>query len=235
MKIPHLISLQVGLPKYLGVENSHDPNDRRWSTGFFKDPVEELVWLGKTNLDGDGQADLRYHGGSEKAVLAYAVKHYPTWQVALNQSELLYGAFGENFTVAEMTETSVCIGDTYEIGTACIQVSQPRQPCWKISRRWQIKDLALQVQKTGLTGWYFRVLKEGYVKREQFFVLCDRPFPEWTIAKANDIMHHQINDREASAELAACPLLASNWQQTLSNRATKGINLDPKPRLFGVD
>jgi MOSC domain-containing protein YiiM len=209
--------------------------ERPWSTGFFKESVEEPVWLGQTNLTGDGQADLKHHGGIEKAILAYAAAHYPVWRTVLNRPELMYGAFGENFTIAQMTEASVCIGDTYKIGEAIIQVSQPRQPCWKLSRRWRLKNLALQVQKTGRTGWYFRVLKEGYVERNLPLILLMRPFPQWTIARANEIMHHRLNDRKAAAELAACPLLASNWQQTLSNRATKGINPNPDPRLLGAN
>jgi MOSC domain-containing protein YiiM len=104
-----------------------------------------------------------------------------------------------------------------------------------LSRRWRLKNLALQVQKTGRTGWYFRVLKEGYVERNLPLILLMRPFPQWTIARANEIMHHRLNDRKAAAELAACPLLASNWQQTLSNRATKGINPNPDPRLLGAN
>ena len=230
-----ILSIQVGFPKQLGVEGAPNPMDRPWCTGFFKEPVVEPIWLGKTNLAGDGQADLKHHGGPEKAVLAYAAQHYPFWREELNLPNLNYGAFGENFTVAEQTEASVCIGDIYEIGEACLQVSQPRQPCWKLSRRWRIKNLALQVQKTGKTGWYFRVLKEGYVQPDSLLVLRDRAFPQWTIARANEIMHHQRNDREAAAELAACPLLAPNWQETLSKRATKGINPDSRPRLFGAN
>ncbi len=233
-KMPHLLSIQVGLPKQLGVEGAFNPRQRSWSTGFFKEPIEGSVWLGQTNLEGDGQADLKHHGGPEKAVLAYAAKHYSYWQNTFNRSDLAYGAFGENFTIAEITEASICIGDTYKIGEAYIQVSQPRQPCWKLSRRWQIHDLALQVQKTGKTGWYFRVLKEGYVERSLPLVLLYRPFPQWTVAKANAIMHHHLDDREAAAQLAACPFLASNWQQTLSRRATMGINPDPNSRLFEI-
>jgi MOSC domain-containing protein YiiM len=230
-----LLSIQVGLPKQLGVEGASNPMDRPWCTGFFKAPVLEPIWLGKTNLVGDGQADLKHHGGPEKAVLAYAAQHYPFWREQLNLPNLEYGAFGENFTVAEQTEASVCIGDIYEVGEACLQVSQPRQPCWKLSRRWRMKELALQVQKTGKTGWYFRVLKEGYVQPNSSLVLRDRAFPQWSIARANEIMHHQRNNREAAAELAACPLLAPNWRETLSKRAAKGINPDSRPRLFGAN
>lgn len=232
-KMPLLVSIQVGLPQFFPGEDTAKLMKRSWTTGFFKQPVEGRIWLGTTNLEGDGQADLQHHGGYEKAVLAYAAEHYPAWRTALNQPQLTYGAFGENFTVAEATEASVCIGDVYEIGSALVQVSQPRQPCWKLSRRWQIKDLAMQVQKNGRTGWYFRVQQEGYVETGQSFVLRDRPFPQWTIAKANDIMHHQLNDRQAAAELAACDLLSANWRRTLSERATKGTKIDPSSRIFG--
>lgn len=126
-----------------------------------------------------------------------------------------YGAFGENFTIIGQTESSVCIGDIYNFGEAQIQVSQPRQPCWKLSRRLQIRDLTLQVQKNGLTGWYFRVLKEGEIKPNLPLILQDRPYPQWTITRANQIMHQEQSNKESVANLAACPLLASNWQVTL--------------------
>lgn len=233
---PYLASLQVGLPRNLGIEGASDPMDRPWSTGFFKEPIDRAVWVGKANLEGDGQADLRHHGGPEKAVLAYAAEHYREWQQYLMRpAEFEYGAFGENFTIAGQTESSVCIGDIYEVGDTLVQVSQPRQPCWKLSRRWRIKDLALQIQQTGWTGWYFRVLREGYVAPKQPVVLLDCPYPQWTIARANEIMHHYLNDRELAAELAACPLLASNWQRTLANRASRGVNPDPRPRLVGAN
>jgi MOSC domain-containing protein YiiM len=233
--VAQIVSIQVGLPKLLGVEGAANPMDCPWTTGFFKESVTGPVWLGQNNLVGDGQADLRHHGGPEKAVLAYAAEHYPSWQRILRCPDLKYGAFGENFTVVGQTESAVCIGDVYEIGAARIQVSQPRQPCWKLSRRWRIKDLALQVQQTGRTGWYFRVLKEGYVESNLSLILVERPFSQWTIARANDIMHHQLNDRELAAELAACPLLAPNWRRALFNRAIRGINLDSQPRLMGAN
>lgn len=233
--MPYLVSIQVGLPRNLGIEGASDPMARPWSTGFFKEPMDRAVWLGKTQLDGDGQADLRHHGGPEKAVLAYGAEHYREWQRQLMCPELGYGAFGENFTIVGQAESSVCIGDTYEIGDALIQVSQPRQPCWKLSRRWRIKDLALQVQQTGRTGWYFRVLREGFVAPNQPIILVDRPCSQWTIARANEIMHQHLNERELAAQLAACPLLAPNWQHTLANRASRGINPDPQPRLIGAN
>ena len=233
MMIPYVTSIQVGLPKTLGVEGASKPMNRPWTTGFLKKPVYDKIWVGSTNLTGDGQADLEHHGGSEKAVLAYSAEHYPAWREKLQIPDFSYGAFGENLTIVGQTEDSVCIGDIYELGEAKIQVSQPRQPCWRLSRRWQIRNLALQVQKIGLTGWYFRVLKEGYIEVNLPLILRERFYPQWTIQRANRIMHHEINNREDAAKLAACPLLALNWQKTLSLRANKAFSLDPTFRLWG--
>ncbi len=216
MKVPVLVSIQVGLPRQFGTADASDPKGRPWSSGVWKEPVTGPVWLGSTNLAGDGQADLKNHGGPDKAVLAYAAAHYDAWRAELNRPDLPYGAFAENFTIAGLDEETVCIGDTYVIGETRVQVSQPRQPCWKISRRWQIEDLAAQVEATGRTGWYFRVLVEGYVEPGLTVILLDRPFPQWTVARAMAIMRHRREERGAAAELATCPLLSANWRKTLA-------------------
>lgn len=233
MDAPQLISIQVGMPLSLGDDNASDPMDRPWETGFFKQSVPGRRWLGEINLDGDGQADRKHHGGPEKAVLAYAASHYPVWRAELQMPELVHGAFGENFTISGLDESTVCIGDTFTVGEALIQASQPRQPCWKISRRWRLPKLSARVQQSGRTGWYFRVLRTGYVEPGLPVVLCERPFPEWTIARANEVMHLRRDDRELAAELAACPALAENWQRTLGKRAVSGINPDLETRLIG--
>lgn len=232
---PVLHSIQVGLPKVMGNEGAEDPMDRPWESGIFKNRVTGPIWLGKVNLVGDGQADLKHHGGPDKAVLSYAAEHYAYWESTQSFPNLQSGGFGENFTVDGMSEADVCVGDTYRIGEAIIQVSQPRQPCWKLARRWKIPDLTLQVQENGFTGWYHRVLQEGYVEAGQPFELLERPFPQWTLAQCNEIMHHRRDDLQAAAELAALPLLAESWRITLRNRAEKGEQPDLNRRLYGVD
>ena len=196
--------------------------DRRWTTSFFKEPAHGPVYLGKTNLNGDGQADLIHHGGPDKAVLAYAATHYAYWRVTMNNPSLPFGAFGENFTVQGLSEAEVCIGDTWQIGDqAVVQVSQPRQPCWKLARRWRIKPLALQVQQTGRTGWYFRVLKEGVVAAGMQLVLKERPNTGWTVERANRVMHADKANIAEALELAAIPLLSENLRTTLTRRVDK--------------
>src|SRR5439155_2561092 len=134
---PRLISIQVGLPTIHGEPGAEDPLDQPWRTGFFKTPVAGPVHLGRTNLAGDGQANLRVHGGPDKAVLGYAASHYPLWRQELQKADLPYGAFAENFTITVLDESRVCLGDVYAIGNARVEVSQPRQPCANITHRWK--------------------------------------------------------------------------------------------------
>ncbi|MDQ0214441.1 MOSC domain-containing protein YiiM [Oikeobacillus pervagus] len=223
----------VGKPKTVGKKEAKEPMDREWTSGIFKEPVQGPIWVGKTNVAGDGQADLKHHGGPEKAVFAYPTSHYIYWQKELGSVGMMAGGMGENFSMGNITEEMISIGDTFQIGEAIVQVSQPRQPCWKPARRFKIKNLALLLQNTGRTGWYFRVLKEGFVEEGQKFILLDRPFAEWTVAKCNEIMHVDKRNLEKAQELANIDLLAINWRTTLRNRVEKGESQDIRNRVLG--
>ena len=228
-----LLSLQVGLPKTLGIPNASDTMDQEWTTGFFKESVSGPVWAGITNLAGDGQADLRVHGGTDKAINVYPFEHYAFWLADLDYKKLPNGAFGEDFTVAGLLETEICIGDIFEVGGALVQISQPRQPCWKLSRRWRVQDLVARVVRTGKTGWYFRVLREGNVQAGAALVLVERPYPEWTVAIANHIMLHRKENYVAAHALAECPALSGSWKAALSRTTTSTeIAADTSARHF---
>lgn len=214
---PRLRSIQVGPPRTYA-DDAAGP----WTTGFYKQPITGPVWLGRTNLVGDGQADRVNHGGPDKAVCAYPADHFQFWAQELGRPDLPGGAFGENFTVAGLTEPDGCVGDVWTVGGAAVEVSQPRQPCWKLARRWGRKDLALRVIATGRTGWYFRVRAEGWVEAGQPLTLADRPHPAWPVSRANDVMHHRKADRAAAAELAAVPPLAASWRDALLRRVQNG-------------
>ena len=228
-----LISVQIGMPQTLGQDGAPDPMDQPWTTGFFKLPVTDPVWLGTTNLKGDAQADLKNHGGPEKAVNVYPLEHYSYWQQVLGAPGLSCGSFGENFTTEGLLETEVCLGDIFEVGEALVQVSQPRQPCWKLARRWRRKDLALRVQESGRTGWYFRVLREGTIQAGSRLMLVERPCPEWTVASANDVMHRRTDDVHAAQRLAVCPVLAVRWRETLTKRVETKTVGSAAARLYG--
>ncbi|ETI70754.1 MOSC domain-containing protein [Neobacillus vireti] len=225
----------VGLPKTVGNKEAVNPMEREWTSAIFKEPVEGPIWVGKTGLTGDGQGDLKHHGGPEKAVFAYSFENYRYWQEQLDIKEISSGGMGENLVMGNVNEETIAIGDTFQIGEAVIQVSQPRQPCWKPARRFKVKNLALLLQNTGKTGWYFRVLKEGYVKDGQTFTLVDRPYPQWTVQKCNQIIHSRQQNLVEMRELAYCELLAPGMRATLEKRIEKGGTKAPdiSDRVFG--
>ncbi len=214
-----LLSLQVGLPRDVGSTEAAEPVDRLWHSGIWKEPVTGAVSLGTTNLAGDGQADLRVHGGPDKAVCVYPAEHYPHWRAELGLA-FGPGAFGENFTTDGLSEASIFIGDIFRLaGGVVVQVTQPREPCWKLARRWRVMDLPVRVTRTGFTGWYFRVLETGAVEAGEAFTLEQRVQSRWSIAAANEVMHHRAADAEATVELAGCEGLSTIWREALTQRA----------------
>jgi MOSC domain-containing protein YiiM len=218
-----LLAIHVGLPREYGVAGSVEPMDRPWRSAIFKKPVTGAIWLGRCNLTGDGQADPENHGGPEKAVNVYPTEHYPRWQTVLDRDVIEFGAFGENFTTEDLLESEVCIGDVFAVGDALVEISQPRQPCWKLARRWRRKDLPLLVEASGFTGWYFRVLQEGSVEQQAPIRLIERPYPKWTVMRANHIMHGSTGENESLRQLAACPALSASWKATLEKRIETGF------------
>ncbi|UFJ41447.1 MOSC domain-containing protein [Brevibacillus humidisoli] len=204
---------------------------REVTTGIYKSPVNEPLYLTELNFAGDAQADLVYHGGKEKAVCVYSHEHYPYWERELNRT-LNKGAFGENLTVTGMLESEVCIGDIYRVGEAVVQVSQPRQPCHKLAKRYDISELPLWVQNTGYTGFYFRVLEEGWVTPEDGLTLEQRHPMEVTVAFANQVMHHDKQNTEGINRLLDVKELSTSWRATLEKRL-RGQATDTKKRLEG--
>ncbi|HUA01675.1 MAG TPA: MOSC domain-containing protein [Candidatus Aquilonibacter sp.] len=218
---PILDSIQVGTPKNYGSDEAADAHDKPWTTGFFKTRVAGPIYAGATNLRGDGQADLKHHGGVDKAVLAYSADHYPKWREELRIPQMPHGAFGENLTIVSLNEESVCVGDIFGVGPVTFEVSQPRQPCWKLARRWRMHELVRIVVQNGRTGWYLRVLEEGWIEPGMPVVLTERPNPNWTIARANRILHHEKTDLDLTLELADVPRLANAWVEELRERAER--------------
>ena len=150
-----VLSVQVGRPR-----------DVEWrgevvNTGIFKQPVHGPVIVRYLDLDGDEQADLTVHGGRDKAVYVYPSEHYPLWRKELPELEFPFGAFGENLTVDGLLENDVGIGDLLRIGTAEFVVTQPRMPCYKLAVRFDRVDMLTRLLRSGRTGFYLRVLKEG--------------------------------------------------------------------------
>lgn len=200
-----LLSIQVGRPQYITTKG------RSWFSGYIKEEVPGPVFVGRTNLDGDGQADLRHHGGPDRAVLAYSAEHYPRWAAELAPVVLPHGGLGENLTISGQDESTVCVGDIYAVGPEVVlQVSQPRMPCANIARRWEVDDLTERVLRSGRSGWYLRVIKEGEVAPGMEVRLLERPHPEWPVEQAFAAIRDRHQDREPARRLAACPALSAD-------------------------
>lgn len=210
-----ILALHTAPAREVASQGSGEWWDKEWRTGFHKQPQEGPRWLGYQGFRGDEVADTRYHGGVDKAVCVYASEHLDYWRALPGLGEMASGAFGENLSTQGLTEEDACIGDIYQIGEALVQVSQPRQPCWKLARRWRVKDLAAQVERNGKTGFYFRVLQHGHVSAGDGIALRERVWPQWSIARSNAIMHHGEGGAEAARELSECPLLSGSWKDGL--------------------
>jgi MOSC domain-containing protein YiiM len=152
-----LLSVNVALPKVIITEG------RRVETGIFKKPVAGPVKVERLNLAGDRQADLSNHGGEHKAVYAYTWENVEFWQKALRRNDLGPGSVGENLTVEGLSDSEVAIGDEFAIGSAHFQVTQPRIPCYKLGLALGLADFPKQFLESGRTGFYLRVLREGYI------------------------------------------------------------------------
>jgi MOSC domain-containing protein YiiM len=157
-----------------------------------------------------------------QAVLLYAAAHYPRWQRELGRPEIGPGGFGENFTLDGISEATACAGDVYGLGEVRIQVTGPRYPCWKIGRRWQMPELTRLVAESGRTGWYCRVLDEGWIEPGLPLTLIERPYPDFTMALINDFGHFRNHDLATARALAACPAMEEFWRRLVLARATGG-------------
>jgi len=220
-----LVSLNVGEPRPLAYRGRSVPS------GIFKSPVEGPLRLCQTGLEGDAQADLKNHGGPEKAVCVYPLEHYPYWAARLGR-EPEAGFFGENFATEGMTESEVCIGDVYRVGGATVQVSQPRQPCYKLAARHRVRELALWVQEEGFTGFYLRCLEEGEVRAGDEILPLNRSPVGFSVAEANRVMHRDRHDVAGIERLLSVPGLSASWRRTLEKRLS-GVVENAAPRLEG--
>ncbi|MBZ0258559.1 MOSC domain-containing protein, partial [bacterium] len=149
-----VVSIQAGKVKLYGDAAAKRPDEKEWTSAIFKTKIESPIYCAKLGLEGDEQADLKHHGGPDKAVLAYPYEHYGKWREELPEHDWAPGGFGENLTISAFDESSVYIGDVFQIGDVIVQVSEPRQPCYKLARRWGIKELPNLVMKNNRSGWY---------------------------------------------------------------------------------
>lgn len=208
---------------------------RAVASGIAKRPIEGRVWVGREGLAGDEQGDHRHHGGPEKALHQYPFEHYARWTEEIEQQSLLSdpGAFGENLSTTGLTEAEVAIGDIFRLGGATIQVSQGRQPCWKLNLRFGVPDMARRVQESGRTGWYYRVIEEGHVASGDNLALIDRVSPAWTIERLWRTLYVDTMNLGELAAMAALPHLPESWRGYAARRLASRKVEDWSQRLLG--
>ncbi len=204
-------------------------------SGIDKHPVAEAVFLGREGFFGDAQGDRKRHGGPDKAAHHYPLDHYGLWRAEIGPREVLErpGAFGENISTLGLTEEDVALGDVFRLGGAVLEVSQGRQPCWKLNHRFAASDMALRLQKTGRTGWYYRILEEGLVEPGDGLRLLDRLTPDWPLGRLWRLLYVDVLAREELAAMAALPRLPESWRRLAERRLATNAVEDWRPRLEG--
>ena len=211
-----------------------------YSSAIDKRPVEGLVLLTSEGINTDEQADCKVHGGKDKALHHYPFEHYEYWRKKLAPlSEDLSvldmpGAFGENISTIGLTEENLCIGDEFSIGDdeVFVQISQSRQPCWKLNQRFNAPDMSAYVQETGKTGWYYRVLQGGQFSNQSSMKLLNRPYPQWPLNRVNQVMFATKMNRPLFEDFLKLPLPPS-WQQTIEKRLSDNQIESMSKRLYG--
>ena len=212
-----IISVNVGLPREVVWKAM------TVQTSIFKEPVVGAVTIRELNLAGDQQADLTVHGGPDKAVYAYPVEHYEYWRKQLPDVSFSWGAFGENLTTEGLSEDTVCIGDLLGAGSAVLQVTQPRMPCYKLQLRFNRDDMVKRFLATGRSGFYLSVIEPGDVARGSRVEILDRNPDRVTISDIVRLYLGQVRDPELLQRAVNVNSLPESWKTQLRLRAQEWI------------
>ena len=209
-----LLSINVSKPKTVSYKG------KKVVTGIYKKPLQGSVSLRETNIDGDKQVDLKNHGGLDKAVYAFPYEHYAFYQEHLGQCSYKYGEFGENLTTKGLVESSVHIGDQFQIGTSIIEVSQPRAPCFKLAMKTGTPKVVRLMLDSAKTGYYFRVIREGLIEAGEVERIFKNEAAQ-SVEEIHNLMFFEIvNVRELKRALLN-PALGQSLQDEFSKRLEK--------------
>jgi ferredoxin-NADP reductase/MOSC domain-containing protein YiiM/ferredoxin len=204
--MPKLLSVNVGLPREIAWQG------KSVRTAIWKRPVAGRVMARRLNLDGDGQADLKGHGGEHRAVMVYQIETYRYWERVLGRNDFAYGQFGENFTVEGLADDEVCIGDRYRIGAAIFEVTQPRVTCYRLGIRMDNPQMAALLVAHKRPGFYCRVITEGEVGAgDEIEKIADGP-GRISVAEIDSLLYSPNHDLERIAIAARIPALSQGWK-----------------------
>jgi MOSC domain-containing protein YiiM len=209
----NLVSVNITLPEKISLIGG----GKKIITGFFKKPINEKIFLDELGFRGDGVGDARIHGGKDLAVCAYFVDHFPHWKTELD-IEIKPGAFGENLSLAGINETQINIGDIYRLGEAEIEVSQPRQPCHKLNKVFDLQSMACKVQTTGYTGCYFRVKKTGWVEPDSVLEKTQDGSGKISVEMVNVLMFKEKKNPDLLNNVVCLQELSEEWRTKFRKR-----------------
>ncbi|MEC6906744.1 MOSC domain-containing protein [Photobacterium piscicola] len=181
-------------------------------TAINKSLAKGRLYLSLEGLEGDECADLRHHGGVERALHHYPLEHYVYWKQKYNiDIDWVAPGMGENLSSNGMTEETVCLGDLYQWGEAVIEVSQPRSPCFKLNKRWGIDDFSMDMQELSRCGWLYRVIQAGMVSVDDPLVLISQEPNAMTLREVCDIFFGDPLNKEGLLKLKQQRKLSDSW------------------------
>lgn len=217
-----LLSVNVALPREVMI------NGQPVMTGIYKEPVAGPIWLGRLTLAGDGQADLRVHGGEFQAAYGFPVEHYAHWERVMGVKSFPQGMFGENFTVSGLLEETVCIGDVLRIGKARVQVTMPRLPCFKFGHKIGRPAILKDFLHSGHSGFYLRTLQEGEVKAGDDIELMERDRRCITVRRMLGMQKLGEGDMASVNRALEMECLPPPLRRDLELRRANGLALEPE-------
>jgi MOSC domain-containing protein YiiM len=215
MTVPRVASIHAGKVAALGPDGI--------PSGFIKHPLDQPAQITPLGIIGDEQADLSVHGGLEKAVYGYSFEHYAAWRIEYprHAAVLVPGGFGENLCIAGMCEADLNVGDIHRIGSASLQVCQPRQPCFKLALRFENKLMPRAMVRSGRAGWYYRVLEPGDISPGAIVHLDERPNPDFPFARLVELSSHGNATRAELERMQDMQGLAANWKTWAHDRLSQ--------------
>ena len=189
---------------------------KKVKTGIYKYPVAGPIFLEKEDVRNDQVIDRRYHGGADKACYLYSKDHYPYWQSLYPELDWQWGMFGENLTVEGIDESMIRIGDVFRLGEALVQVTQPRQPCFKLGVRFGDPKMVRAFLESPYPGVYVRILEEGFVKTGDEMSLEKQATGNMTLAEVFSLFTRNNDQAELLRRAIEIPELAEACRKDLT-------------------
>lgn len=189
-------------------------------TAIFKSEVFEPVYVNKLGIESDEQGDKKYHGGPEQALCVYLDESYKYW-TKYKERHVESGCFGENLVLSQLKEDDVHIGDVYKIGDITVQVSQPRQPCSRLGFRNDWPEMVVISRNSKLTGFYLRVIEEGYIKPDDEITLLSRVSNSISIKDINGLLYENDVKIEQLQHAVSLEHLAESFKKDLQKKLDK--------------